>query len=67
MIRPALTQLAGVADDRGRRALGACRYNLGRVEEAEGRIDAARRLYRLSLEARPNPAVEARLTSLAGR
>lgn len=66
-LEAALTQLAGVADDRGRRALGACRYNLGRVEEAEGRIDAARQLYRLSLEVRPNPAVEARLTSLAGR
>lgn len=66
-LEAALTQLAGAADERGRRALGACRYNLGRVEEAEGRIDAARQLYRLSLDVRPNPAVEARLTSLAGR
>lgn len=62
----ALALLARAGDERGRRTLGACRYNLGRVEEAEGRVDAARQLYRLSLDVRPNPTVEARLASLDG-
>lgn len=63
-IEGALVVLERGTDDRGRRALGACLYNLGRVEEGEGRVDAARAAYRRSLEVRPNATVAARVRAL---
>jgi Flp pilus assembly protein TadD len=63
-IEAALVVLERGVDDRARRALGACLYNLGRVEEGEGHADPARAAYRRSLEVRPNATVEERLRSL---
>jgi hypothetical protein len=36
---------------------GALHYNLGRIAEADGKVDQAIAHYRASLEARPNNAV----------
>ncbi len=48
-----------------RRSLGACLYNLGRLEEERHR-DRARALYAHSLAVRPNRVVEGRLRELGG-
>lgn len=46
--------------------VGACFYNLGRLEEDEGHVDAARAAYQRSLAVRPgNAVVTTRLASLA--
>jgi hypothetical protein len=46
--------------------VGACFYNLGRLEEQSGDVAAARRAYERSLAVRPgNAAVAARLAALA--
>jgi hypothetical protein len=60
----ALTVLERAQDERGKRSLGACLYNRGRIAEQEGELDAARELYERSLAARSNDTVRARLDSL---
>jgi hypothetical protein len=52
-----------VAHPRGR-VRGALYYDLGRVAEAEGRIEDAREAYRRSLDAREDATVRARLDAL---
>ncbi|MCB9545311.1 MAG: tetratricopeptide repeat protein [Myxococcales bacterium] len=49
------------------RLRGAAFYNLGRVFEAQGEKQAATQAYKLSLEARPNKVVRARLAELGGK
>ncbi len=65
-IEAALEVLERGEGDRARRALGACLYNLGRVEEGEGDVPGARAAYRRSLEVRPHATVEERLRGLGG-
>ena len=60
----ALIVLERAQDDKGRRSLGACLYNRGRIAEQEGKVAEARGLYRRSLAVRPNDTVSARLDSL---
>jgi len=49
------------------RTLAMCRYNLGRVEEAQDRLQEAERHYQVSVELRPNRIVQARLDEVTGR
>jgi hypothetical protein len=60
----ALTVLEQAQDEKGRRSLGACLYNRGRIAEWEGQFRETRDLYRRSLAVRPNATVSARLDSL---
>ena len=57
-----LESIAGTAEPAVR---AASLYNLGRIEEAEGRKDRAAQAYRDSLALRPNPTVRARLVAVA--
>jgi hypothetical protein len=59
-----LVVLERADDERGRRARGACLYNLGRIEEAAGHTTEALALYRRSVAVRPNAAVQTRVESL---
>jgi hypothetical protein len=63
-IDAALALLERATNERGRKSLGACLYNRGRVAEQEGDPAAARDYYRRSLDVRPNATVEERLASL---
>jgi hypothetical protein len=60
----ALTVLERAENEAGKRSLGACLYNRGRIAEQEGDTAAAREFYRRSLVARPNDTVQAKLDSL---
>jgi tetratricopeptide (TPR) repeat protein len=57
-----LESIAGTAEPETR---AASLYNLGRIEEAEGRKERAAQVYRDSLALRPNPTVRARLLAVA--
>ncbi len=63
-IDAALAVLERAADERGRRSLGACLYNRGRIAEQAGEVASARDFYQRSLAARPNDTVAARLATL---
>jgi tetratricopeptide (TPR) repeat protein len=54
----------GLPGARGKPSEGAALYNLGRIAEQRGDKDEAARRYRESLSARPNAAVEKRLSAL---
>ena len=43
---------------------GRLRYNLGRIVQAQGDLDRARRLFKSSLAKRPNPTVQKALAEL---
>ena len=63
-IDAALAVLERAEDPAGKRSLGACLYNRGRIAEQEGDLAGARELYQRSLAARPNDTVQERLDSL---
>ncbi|MFO0713951.1 MAG: hypothetical protein U0353_29110 [Sandaracinus sp.] len=63
-IETALRVLERAEGERAHRSLGACLYNLGRVDEGEGDLGGARAAYRRSLEVRPNATVQERLRGL---
>lgn len=64
--RRACERALAVATDPG--VVGALLYNVGRVHEARGEIDAARAAYLRSLDVRgDHPSVRARLLALASR
>jgi hypothetical protein len=64
--RRACERALAVATDPG--VVGALLYNVGRVHEARGELDAARAAYLRSLDVRgEHPAVRARLAALASR
>jgi hypothetical protein len=63
-IDTALSVLEHAVDEHGRRNLGTCLYNRGRIAEAAGDKARAIELYRRSLDARPSATVQAWLDSL---